>query len=257
MNFHQLLGLSYSFVFALSLGVSGGQAVAADSWLKVSGADCSVWSDEKLTASETVTWSGGCKTGKADGRGILTWTKGGKPAGSYEGMMRAGKLDGPGKLNLIVEGGNNTLIGTFKNGDIDGGGLFQDSEGNIYEGGIRSGKPHGSGYQKIGDEEYVGAFANGIRQGLGLLMSSAGVYIGEFDQDVPSGSGTLEDATGGRYHGQFKDGKPHGHGTYVTESGDAYQGRFVDGKAEGQMMIVANGAKEAVIETWKSGEKVK
>jgi len=66
-----------------------------------------------------------------------------------------------------------------------------------------------------------------ITQSLEPTQSPVGpstAYLGEFDKHAASGSGTLEDAEGGRYHGQFKNNKPHGFGTYVTQDGAVYQG---------------------------------
>ncbi len=37
---------------------------AADHWLKVEGADCTVWSDEPLKSGESIRWNGGCKDGR-------------------------------------------------------------------------------------------------------------------------------------------------------------------------------------------------
>ena len=232
-------------------------ATAKDFWIKDKTSGCQIWSDEAAKANDVVTWSGKCKDNKASGEGKLTWTQDGKPAGTYVGFMKDGKLNGPGTLRLVVKGGTNELIGIFKDGDIENGGLFKDAAGNIYEGDIKDGKPHGAGYQKIGEVEYAGNFENGLRKGPGLLLGPNTAYLGEFDNDVASGSGTLEDETGGRYHGQFKNGKPHGFGTYVTKDGAVYQGRFVNGKAQGAMLVTAKGAGKSVVETWKDGKKVK
>lgn len=230
---------------------------AKDFWIKDKTSGCLIWSDEAVGPKDTITWSGKCKVDKAAGKGKLSWTQGGKPVGTYEGFMSEGKLNGPGVLRLAVKGGTNKLEGTFKNGDLDGGGLFEDAAGSIYEGGLKDGKPHGTGYEKIGEEEYIGEFVNGIRQGLGTAIGPKTAYVGQFDNDVAFGSGVVEDETGGRYHGQFKNDKPHGFGTYVTKNGAVYQGQFVDGKADGPLMVRASATAKAVVETWKDGKKVK
>jgi hypothetical protein len=229
---------------------------AQDFWVKAQGSGCQVWSDEAMD-NEVVTWSGSCKDGKASGKGKLTWTEDGKPAGSYDGFMEGGKLNGPGKLEYMTVDGAVQVEAIFKNSDVDGGGLFSDAAGNVYEGEIQDGKAHGFGYEKIGEEEYAGEFDSGLRHGIGLSVGPSTAYLGEFDKHAASGSGTLEDAEGGRYHGQFKNNKPHGFGTYVTQDGAVYQGQFVDGKADGQMLVKSSPDAKAIVETWKNGQKVK
>ena len=251
MRHSALLALSAAAVIAAS-----GPVKAKDFWIKAQGSGCQVWSDEAMD-NEVITWSGPCQDGKASGKGKLTWTEGGKPAGTYEGFMEAGKLNGPGKLEHMTKDGTIHVEAIFKDGDVDGGGLFTDSAGNIYEGEIKDGKAHGVGYEKIGEEEYTGEFDGGLRQGIGLSIGPSAAYLGEFDKNNASGSGTLEDGEGGRYHGQFKNNKPHGFGTYVTSDGAVYQGRFVDGKADGQMLVKASPDAKTAMETWKNGEKVK
>ncbi len=242
---------------ALLMLASVPPASAADYWIKVKGSDCQIWSDEAVDRTDVVTWSGACKDGKSTGKGKLTWTKGGKPAGSYEGFMDGGKLNGLGKVQLVAKGGTIEIEGAFKDGDLDGGGLIKDADGNIYEGELKDGKPHGTGYQKIGDEEYVGAFVDGERHGLGLVLGKTTAYLGELDKGVASGSGVLEDDLGGRFHGQFSNNMPHGFGTYVAKDGAVYQGQFVKGQASGAMLVRSSGTAKAVVETWKDGKKVK
>lgn len=244
-------------IILAGLALSSTPVLAKDFWVKAQGSGCQVWSDEAMDAKEVMTWSGACKDGKASGDGKLTWTKGGQPAGSYEGFMSGGKLNGQGLLRLNVKGGISQLEGTFKDGDVEGGGFYKGADGSVYEGELKNWKPHGRGYRKIGDDEYAGEFENGKRHGLGLALGERTAYIGEFDNDVASGSGVLEDAAGGRYHGQFKNNKPHGFGTYVAKDGTVHQGRFVDGKADGVLLVRSSTQAEPVIETWKGGKKVK
>lgn len=241
----------------LTLLTVGHTALAAkDYWAHVEGSVCAVWSDEEMGPDEKVTWSGACRNGKADGRGTLTWTKGSKPHGTYEGFMQAGRFNGPGTITVVVDDGTNELTGTFKDGDLLGRGVFKDATGGVYEGELEDGRPHGHGYMKQGDEEYIGSFEAGLRQGYGLSLGPQTAYLGEFNKDAASGSGVLEDELGGRYHGQFKDNKPNGFGTYVANDGAVYQGRFVNGEADGQMLVWSSPSATPVLETWKNGKKV-
>jgi hypothetical protein len=241
---------------ALLLGLAHPVLAEEYYWIKATNLDCMVWSDEAMEPNEKVTWSGACANAKVDGRGKLTWTKKGKPFGTYEGVMKAGKFNGIGTIKVVVDGGTNELTGTFKDGDLIGAGVFKDATGGVYEGELENGKPHGHGYMKQGDEEYVGSFENGLRHGYGLSLGPQTAYLGEFDKDVATGSGILEDEVGGRYHGQFKGNKPDGFGTYVASDGAIYQGRFVDGEADGKMMVWSSSSATPVVETWKNGKKV-
>ena len=52
---------------------------------------CSVW-NAYTQPNVTVTWSGACVNGKAQGRGVLVWAYGSR----YEGEFRDGKCHGRG-----------------------------------------------------------------------------------------------------------------------------------------------------------------
>ena len=59
---------------------------------------CQVW-DANPLPNERVTWSGGCKDGKADGQGRIEWLNDGKVSGSEEGPFREGRMNGHGVIN--------------------------------------------------------------------------------------------------------------------------------------------------------------
>ncbi|MGI9401687.1 MAG: MORN repeat-containing protein [Rhizobiaceae bacterium] len=238
---------------ALSLPLCS-TALAEDYWLPVTGSDCQVWSDEKPDGDQ-VSWSGKCTNGKISGKGMLEWKRGSELAGTYDGWMDGGKFNGFGELRLGPSGKQSKLVGFFEDGEISGGGIYTDAKGNVYEGGLQDGEPHGSGYASADGEEYVGGFQNGKRQGIGYLITQDDLYIGEFESDQADGSGVMEDSQGGRYHGQFVDGKPHGHGTYITAKGAVYQGRFAEGEANGPFMVTSETGAEPVMEIYKNGEK--
>lgn len=234
------------------------QAAAEDFWVPLSGADCKVWSDEAPNPKDQVTWSGGCRDGKASGIGKLEWKRDGKVLGTYDGNMADGRFDGPGRLRLPTgSGGFEQMEGFFRDGVIGDIGLYQDSAGIIYDGELKDGKPHGTGYSKGGGEEYAGEFHEGKRHGIGVLIAEDAAYVGEFENDKASGSGVLEDAEGGRLHGQFRDGRPHGAGTYVTKDGAIYQGQFRNGNADGKFLVRETANAEPKIETWKDGKRAK
>lgn len=53
-----------------------------------------------------------------------------------------------------------------------------------------------------------------------------GIYLGEWNGDVPHGQGVFVDMEGDSYYqGQFKEGLPHGYGRHVEED-TVYEGQF-------------------------------
>jgi hypothetical protein len=56
---------------------------------------CKVW-DSRPAPNESVTWSGPCLDGYADGKGTLVWFVNGSPHATYNGEMKAGHYDGHG-----------------------------------------------------------------------------------------------------------------------------------------------------------------
>ena len=58
---------------------------------------CRIWTDETASAGEAVSWDGECVGGKSNGSGTLSWFRGGKLRGRYEGGMAYGRLHGGGR----------------------------------------------------------------------------------------------------------------------------------------------------------------
>jgi len=57
------------FIMMIVLAPGHTGLAANDYWIQVEGGACAVWSDEEMGPADTVTWSGACRDGKADGRG--------------------------------------------------------------------------------------------------------------------------------------------------------------------------------------------
>ncbi len=56
---------------------------------------CHVW-DPNPQLDESVTWSGSCANGRAQGSGTVQWSKGGMPIETDEGEWRDGRQAGKG-----------------------------------------------------------------------------------------------------------------------------------------------------------------
>lgn len=104
----------------------------------------------------TVTWSGGCVNGFAEGSGTQVWFKNGVETSRYVGPMRAGARHGKG-------------IYTWKSGDR-------------YEGDFADNKRTGKGvYTWPSGSRYEGDFIDGKLTGMGVYVTKAGLRKeGEF-----------------------------------------------------------------------------
>jgi hypothetical protein len=112
---------------------------------------------------ETVTWSGACKDGYAEGEGDMQWYLEGKPAGHYVGSLAHGALSGNGKLTLPD---GTSYEGGWLNGKQEGKGTLKAADGGTYQGEWKNGEPHGRGVMRSGSGESVSG------------MWKEGIYIG-------------------------------------------------------------------------------
>jgi len=68
-------------------------------WIADARTGCKVW-DANPQPDESISWSGACRNGLAQGRGVLQWFQSGKPAALARGRWRGGKMNGHGVLTL-------------------------------------------------------------------------------------------------------------------------------------------------------------
>ena len=77
-----------------------------------------------------------------------------------------------------------------------------------------------------------------------VTLDSGAVYTGEWLNDVPDGTGTMNWPDSSKYEGMWVQGKAHGQGTLYHADGDVYAGEWVSDKADGEGTYThANGAK--------------
>lgn len=111
---------------------------------------------------ESVTWSGSCSNGLAEGRGVMQWFIDGKPMDKFEGDLKQGWADGQGTLER--EGGR--YAGGWKRSMQDGRGRFDAPDGSWYEGDWKEGKPHGNGQYQTPDGRLItGTWVDGEFEG--------------------------------------------------------------------------------------------
>jgi hypothetical protein len=101
---------------------------------------------------ETVTWSGRCAGGFAQGKGILQFYLDRKPGTRYEGDLVKGVMEGHGALHT--------------------------TDGAVYEGDWVAGKPDGYGkYTAADGSTFVGGWTAGKQDGPGTLRSKDGSTV--------------------------------------------------------------------------------
>ncbi len=105
---------------------------------------CVVWNGDPLE-QETVTWSGACANGKAQGRGTEVWRyfeDGEWKESKYEGGMKDGKKHGPG---VYVWASGNRYEGDYKDDKLHGRGTYHFANGDECDGKWREGRLLGTG----------------------------------------------------------------------------------------------------------------
>src|SRR5689334_14364344 len=134
--------ISPRLLFVLGLGIAGSQSVLAqDSTAWIGAPDCRL-AAIKPAPAEPPKWSGGCRDGYADGKGVLEWRNKDGKTYTLQASFAAGQVQGEGKL-LYPNGA--VYTGTFRDGVPDGQGYVRYADGGQYEGGFRMGQREGTG----------------------------------------------------------------------------------------------------------------
>lgn len=118
------------------------------------------------------------------------------PAGAYQGQCLNGKPEGVGE---VVFNNGDRFNGSFKNGRIDGSGIWTSgSSGNSYSGSWRDGKRDGTGTYN--------------------WVHSKQQYVGTWVDDKRHGQGKLTWGNGDHFEGEFRNNQQYT-GTYYTAGG--------------------------------------
>ncbi|HEX7642783.1 MAG TPA: TonB family protein [Burkholderiaceae bacterium] len=215
------------------------QAFAEGNWIADAN-NCKLWNPNPIQ-NETVTWSGACVDGFADGPGKLVWTVDGKFSSSFEGTYSAGKRNGKG---VATSAKGYRYEGDFVDNQWQGKGILVSSDGSRYEGEFADDRRNGKGVQTYKNgARYEGAFADGKLNGKGILtFADGGRYEGDFAGGRRNGKGDMSYADGVRYIGDFADDKRNGKGMQAYKNGTRYEGDFADEKLNGKgVMMFASG----------------
>lgn len=112
---------------------------------------------------ETITWSGECKDGYANGQGVLIFFIDGEQHSRYEGNLDMGWAEGRGTLQF-PDGG--TYSGEWHRSAENGTGRREWPDGSFYDGGWKDGKPHGHGqFRRPDGRTFMGEWVDGQFEG--------------------------------------------------------------------------------------------
>ena len=177
---------------------------AEPGWASAARNGCKVWNSAPRPR-ESMSWSGACIKGFAEGHGRVQWYLNGQSADSYDGDMRGGRMDCKG-------------IYTWPNGDR-------------YVGDFHGNRRNGSGVINFDSgDRYRGDFVDGRQEGTGLYVWRDGDrYEGDFVDGQPHGKGVYMFIKGGTFEGEWKSGKPNGQGTHRAADGRTYAGLWKNG----------------------------
>jgi hypothetical protein len=134
---------------------------------------------DTVGSATTVTWSGPCVGGLAQGHGKLQYFNQDRPLDRYEGDMKGGRLNGRGTY-ILVNG--KRYDGELRDGMFEGRGVYTYVNGDRYEGEIHNDNFHGQGTMRHKEgSTFVGTYANDLPHGFGKLTTADGrVYSGDW-----------------------------------------------------------------------------
>jgi hypothetical protein len=123
------------------LGCSGafGQASPAGTLVVDAKSGCKVFNPHPM-GGETVSWTGGCVDGLAQGPGSLQWMRDGRIIEKDDGEWKQGRQTGRGTQDW----NSGRYLGELVNGEPNGQGIMT-LQSARYEGAFRNGKPNGEG----------------------------------------------------------------------------------------------------------------
>src|SRR6476619_5155597 len=117
-----------------SIQISWTQPCEEGDWLLDTQAGCRMW-DWHPDPKDRAVWSGTCRGGKKEGRGVVQWFEHGQPIDRFEGSYRDGKREGFGRYAWNPE--------------------------TVFEGKYVNDLPNGFGTARVLGESFAGDWTNG------------------------------------------------------------------------------------------------
>ncbi|MBP4046803.1 hypothetical protein [Chromobacterium violaceum] len=165
-----MLAVAKSVITLTALAGLSGMALAGD-WVASKPSGCKAWSDDVLEG-EALNWNGGCKDGLAEGQGELAWRLDDNHGFSYVGRLKAGRMDGNGKLTTRdTETGTTVREGEWKDGAFTGQGVYQVASCRL-SGGFVDGQAEGMISMDCHGRRFEGLAKGGLFNGYGTAWLS-------------------------------------------------------------------------------------
>jgi hypothetical protein len=183
-------------------------------WIKDKKTGCQVLTFKAPPSDASISWSGECKDGKANGNGVLKFYEKDKIMATIEGRMIAGQCIHDCSVGTIK---GLKYVGDLYNGTMNGNGVMKRPDGLSCSGKFKD------GYFQKGTIDYPDG--SDYRKHLGYST-----YTGEAKGTHPHGEGIMTYQNGDKYSGGWSEGKEHGKGTYTFKDGTSYEGLWEHGE---------------------------
>lgn len=180
--------------------------------------------------SDGSSYKGGIVNYLYHGKGVLTNYDGSILSGEF----REGKIY-KGKGAMIDEHGRK-IVGSWKNGVLLGRTTLLNTDGSIFVG-----KLEGTTGEKCGERGK-------------LTYPDGAVYVGEWANGKPHGSGKFLSRTGDGYEGAYVAGKRHGQGKQVLTTGIVYEGEWVNNLYHGMGFLFSKCGRLSVQAEFRHGK---
>ena len=179
---------------------------------------CYVWNPNPQPG-ETVTWTGACAGGKAQGTGTLTWAH---DAGAQTGNGRL--VDGEHNGQWVLRDEEGTVSeGYFVDGEENGHWVVRFASGQVQEGPYLDGEPNGN---------WIIRFASGE------------VQEGPIVDGEQNGNWVIRFANGNSMEGPYVNGVKHGRWIWRSADGDDVVENLYEEGDEREMNILKLGGED-------------
>ena len=103
---------------------------AQPGWIADASTGCRVWNDHPRP-KETITWSGRCENGLAQGNGVVQWFEDSRLAARMEGEMRDGKGNGYAVVTFVsgTRWDGDRFEGEYRDNQRNGHGVYTSANG--------------------------------------------------------------------------------------------------------------------------------
>ena len=185
-----------------------GQPKGAECWKELTGQPgCYVW-DNYLITDQTVTWTGTCSGGRAQGEGTLKWVwEDGEKTLESTGSLTDGKRHHGQWVIRHADGG--VEEGPYVDGKKHGPWVWREADGDVWEGPYVDGKMHGPWVVREADGDVQeGPYVDGKMHGQWVLRFANGqVEEGPYVDGKKHGQWVLRWADGRVEYLTYEDGE--------------------------------------------------